>query len=123
MLLPVPVQQEIVAKAPHIAYAPTSLPAGWRYRTWTGGTTIVAIIFRKPGGAEADFFALPFAGSCASGSQGSTAGVYWNKGPARWTAWRCLRGVKLIGESLLASDRLSQASLVRFVASARRLGG
>jgi hypothetical protein len=121
MVVPVPVQHAIVSQAPLVAYAPTKLPAGWRYKSWQGSPTMIEIVFRGPGGAEADFFVLPLSGECSYGAAGSSGGVYWSKGPARWSAWRCVNGFKLWGDSLVAAKRLSQVALVRLVASARRL--
>ena len=121
MLVPVPVQQQIVAQAPVMAYVPSRLPSGWRFRSWFTTGSMVEIVFKEPGGGEVDFFVTRQSGSCAAGAFGSSGGVYWNKTVARAYAWRCLNGKKLVAE-LFPAKRLAQSALLRFVASARHLG-
>ena len=123
MLVPVAVQQQIVGKAPLIAYAPTRLPAGWRFSAWYTTGSMLAIVFRRAGVGEIDFYVTPYRGSCAAGSLGSTGGVFWNRTVTQQSAWRCVGGRKLVAETLLTAKRFPQVALTRFVASARRLGG
>jgi hypothetical protein len=121
MLVPVPVQQQMVAQAPLIAYAPRRLPAGWRFSSWRATGSMLEISFKRLGGGELDFFVSSYRGPCAAGSLGSSGGVYWSRTVARLSAWRCTGGRKLVAE-LFPADRLTKAELLRFVASARHLG-
>ena len=120
MLVPVPVQQQIVAQAPALAYAPSQLPAGWRFSSWFTTGSMLEIVFRRAGGGEVDFFVFRFRGSCSVGSLGKVGGVYWSRSVARPSAWRCIDGRKIIAD-LFPADRLSQTALLHFIASARRL--
>jgi hypothetical protein len=120
MLVPVPVQQQIVAQAPVLAYAPSQLPAGWRFSSWFTTGSMLEIVFRRAGGGELDFFVFRFRGSCSVGSLGKVGGVYWSRSVARPSAWRCVDGRKIIAD-LFPADRLSQTALLHFIASARRL--
>jgi hypothetical protein len=121
MLVPVPVQQQIVAQAPLMAYAPSRLPSGWRFRSWFATGSMVEIVFKRPGGGEVDFFVTRQSGACGAGAFGSSGGVYWNKTVARAYAWKCVSGKKLVAE-LFPAKSLTQPALLRFVASVRRLG-
>jgi hypothetical protein len=120
MLVPVPVQQQIVAQAPVLAYAPSRLPAGWRLSSWYTTGSMLAIVFRRAGGGEVDFFVYRSRGACSLGSLGKIGGVFWARTVAQPSAWRCVGRLKLVAE-LFPAERLSQAALLRFVASARRL--
>jgi hypothetical protein len=121
MLVPVPVQQQIVAQAPPlIAYAPRQLPAGWRYTSWGTTGSMLEISFRRHGGGEVDFFVTSYRGACAAGSLGSSGGVFWSRTVTRLSAWRCADGRKLVAE-LFPAESLTKSALLRFVASARHL--
>jgi hypothetical protein len=120
MLVPVPVQQQIVAQAPALAYAPSRLPAGWRYASWFTTGSMLEIVFKRSGGGEVDFFVYRFRGSCSSGSLANVDGVFWTRTVARPSAWRCVDGRKIVAD-LFPAQRLSQSALLRFIRSARRL--
>ena len=120
MLVPVPVQQQIVAQAPVLAYAPSQLPSGWRFSSWFTTGSMLEIVFRRSGGGEVDFFVYRFRGACSSGSLGKVGSVYWTRTVARPSAWRCENGRKIVAD-LFPAERLSQAAFLRFIASVRRL--
>jgi hypothetical protein len=120
MLVPVPVQQQIVAQAPALAYAPSTLPPGWRFSSWFTTGSMLEIVFRRPSGGEVDFFVIRLQGACSAGSLGKAGTVFWSRTVTRPSAWRCVAGRKLVAE-LFPADRLTQPALLRFVASARHL--
>jgi hypothetical protein len=125
VLVPVPVQHQIVQRAPQIAYAPARLDTRWHYERWSprGGT--VLIWFANKAGKEIVFKAAPFTGSCLAGRQKTfqMAGVkvYWGYDGAVQEAWRCVDGVKLLAATSLAPDRFADVGLGRLVASGHRL--
>src|SRR3954454_19159037 len=121
MLVPVPVQQQIVAQAPALAYAPTTLPSGWRFSSWFATDSMLEIVFRRRGGGEVDFFVFRLHGACSAGSLAKVGGVFWSRTVTRPSAWRWAEGRKLVA-GLFPADRLAQPALLRFVASARHLG-
>ena len=47
MLVPVPVQHEILQKAPLVAYAPARLSVGWHYVKWLRDGTALRIWFAR----------------------------------------------------------------------------
>jgi hypothetical protein len=120
MLVPVPVQQQIVAQAPALAYAPTTLPSGWRLSRWFSTGSMLEIVFRRQGGGEVDFFVSRLHGACDAGSLGKVGDVFWSRTVTRPSAWRCVDGKKLVAD-LFPADRLAQPALLRFVGSARHL--
>ena len=125
MLVPAPVQQEIVQQAPLMAYAPVQLAPGWKYSTWASTGNAVVIVFRNRAGKEIDFLVQRYTGDCSFGKQKSfqTAGVltYWSHTAAQQHAWRCVNGFKLTAETSLAPNRFADVGLVRLTASAYRL--
>ena len=125
MLVPVPVQQEIVQRAPLLAYVPSRLAPGWSYVTWaTTGKTLV-IVFRTRAGKEIDFLVTRSAGSCSFSSQKTfqMAGVkaYWGHTAAQQRAWRCVNGMRLTAATSLPPDRFADVGLARLVASGHRI--
>jgi hypothetical protein len=124
MLVPVPVQAEIAAKAPLVAYAPSRLAPGWRYVRWTHQGPL-RIWFHNRAGREIVFVAARFTGNCRAGMEKSfqMAGVkvYWGHTSNEQEAWRCVNGMKLVGATSLAPDRFADVGLARLVASGHRL--
>jgi len=55
MLVPLPVQQQIVQQAPLVAYVPARLAPGWKYVHWTATEETLVISFTKAG-KQIDFF-------------------------------------------------------------------
>jgi hypothetical protein len=97
VLVPVPVQHQIVQRAPHVAYAPARLGVGWHYRTWKLRSGTVRIWFANKAGKEITFVAAPFKGNCLAGREKTfqLAGVkvYWGHTSEEQQAWRCVNGV------------------------------
>lgn len=124
MLVPAPVQQEIVQQAPLMAYAPMQLAPGWRYSTWASTGNAVVIVFRRAG-KEIDFLVQRSSGDCSLGKQKTfqVGGVltYWSHTSAQQHAWRCVNGFRLTAETSLAPDRFADVGLARLAASGRRL--
>jgi hypothetical protein len=124
VLVPVPVQQAIVEKAPLLAYAPARLAPGWRYSKWTHQGP-VRIFFRNVAGREIVFAAAPFTGSCRAGMEKSfqMAGVkvYWGRTVNEQRAWRCVNGVKLVAATSLPPERFADVGLGRMAASGHRI--
>jgi hypothetical protein len=120
MLVPAPVQQQIAAQAPLVAYVPSRLPAGWRFSTWTTTGSMLEIDFRRTGGGTVQYFVTPYRGACSAGSLGSSGGTFWARTVTRLSAWRCVDGKKLSAE-LFPAQRLTKAALLRFIGSARHL--
>jgi hypothetical protein len=126
VLVPAPVQQQILTHAPQAAYAPARLAPGWRYTRWTRqGTRTVRIWFANKAGKEIVFVAAPFRGNCRAGMEKSfqLAGVkvYWGHRAEEQEAWRCVNGMKLVGATSLPPDRFADVGLGRLVASGHRL--
>ena len=125
MLVPVPVQQQILAKAPLVAYAPARLAPGWRYASWRTGAGALHIVFRNKAGHEVVFVAARFKGNCRAGMEKSfqMAGVkvYWGHTANEQEAWRCVNGMKLVAATSLAPDRFADVGLARMAASGHRI--
>ena len=124
MLVPVPVQHQIAAKAPLVAYVPSRLAPGWRFVRWTHAGPL-RISFADKAGREIVLEAAGFSGNCRAGMAKSfqMAGVkvYWGQGSVEQQAWRCINGMKLVGSTSLAPDRFADVGLARLVASGHRL--
>jgi hypothetical protein len=124
MLVPLPVQHQIAQKAPLVAYAPSRLAIGWRYRNWTNAGAL-RIWFANKAGTEIVFVAAPFKGNCRAGMEKSfqLAGnkVYWGHTSNEQQAWRCVNGTKLVAATSLTSDRFADVGLGRIVASGHRI--
>jgi len=125
VLVPVPVQQQIVTQAPRVAYAPGRLAPGWHYRRWSHRGGALRIWFANRAGKEIVFVAAPFKGNCRSGMEKSfqLAGVkvFWGRRAEEQQAWRCVNGMKLVGATSLPPDRFADVGLGRLVASGHRL--
>ena len=52
MLVPLPVQQQIVQQAPLVAYVPARLAPGWKYVHWTATEETLVISFTKAAAVE-----------------------------------------------------------------------
>jgi hypothetical protein len=124
MLVPAPVQDQIAAKAPLVAYAPSRLAPGWRYVRWTQQGPL-RIWFENRAGQEIVFVAARFSGNCRAGMEKTfqMAGVkvYWGHTSAEQEAWRCVNGMKLAAATSLPPDRFADVGLGRLVASGHRL--
>jgi hypothetical protein len=126
MLVPPAVQQQILEKAPLVAYAPSRLAPGWRYASWRlNRRGAVQIVFRNKAGREIVFVASRFTGNCRSGMEKSfqMAGVkvYWGHTANEQEAWRCVDGRRLVAATSLPPDRFADVGLARLVASGHRL--
>jgi hypothetical protein len=124
MLVPPPVQQQIVQQAPLVAYVPARLAPGWKYAHWTATEETLVISFTKAG-KRIDFFVRRFRGDCTAG-RGKTfqlAGVkvYWNKTPSEQMAWRCVGGVRMMAVTSLPPNRFADVGLGRMAASGHRI--
>lgn len=124
MLVPAPVQHQIVERAPLVAYAPSRLAPGWHYASWRKDRAL-RIVFENRAGEEIVFLAARFRGNCRAGMETSfqLAGVkvYWGHTTSGQQAWRCVNGVKLVGATTEPPERFADVGLGRLVASARRL--
>jgi hypothetical protein len=126
MLVPPAVQQQILEKAPLVAYAPSRLAPGWRYASWrVGDLGALQIVFRNKAEREIVFVAARFGRNCRSGMEKSfqMAGVkvYWGHTRNEQQAWRCVNGRKLVAATSLPPDRFADVGLARLVASGHRL--
>jgi hypothetical protein len=124
MLVPLPVQHQIAAKAPLLAFAPARLAPGWHYDRWTRDGTL-RIVFENAAGKEVVFRASRFRGDCRAGMAKSfqMAGVkvYWAQAAGEQRAWRCVDGVKLVAATSLPPDRFADVGLGRMAASGHRI--
>ena len=127
MLVPVPVQHQIVQRAPMVAYVPARLSVGWHYRTWKLQTGVVRIWFANRAGKEITFVAAPFRGNCLSGREKTfqMAGVkvYWGHTANEQQAWRCVNGVKLVAATPQPPEKFADVGLGRMVASGHKIRG
>jgi hypothetical protein len=126
------VQQLALKKAGTVAYAPTRVPFGYRYTSYTWLAASRQLTFRfddrryaRNGKHALRFTAEPFAGtlaSCADGKQKTLQldgnKVYWDGG----VAWRCVRGAdgKLV-KLLAAGPNLPDVALGIVAASGKRI--
>jgi hypothetical protein len=124
MLVPAPVQDQIAAKAPLVAYAPSRLAPGWHYVRWTHNGPL-RIWFANKAAKQIVFVAARFSGTCRAGKEKTfqMAGVkvYWGHTSEEQEAWRCVNGMKLVAATSLAPDRFADVGLARLVASGHRL--
>jgi hypothetical protein len=124
MLVPPPVQHEIAAKAPLVAYVPARLAPGWKYVAWQAPQGDLQIVFAK-GGRQIVFLAQRYRGDCTIGMRKSfqMAGVkvYYTSTAAEQRAWRCVNGMRLIAATSLPPDRFADVGLGRLAASAHRI--
>ena len=124
MLIPLPVQHEIVQKAPIVAYIPARGAIGWHYKRWTHAGAL-RIYFSNKAGKEIVFVAAPFKGNCRAGMEKSfqLAGnkVYWSQTATGQQAWRCVNGMKLAATTSLPPNRFADVGLGRMAASGHRI--
>jgi hypothetical protein len=126
MLVPAPVQQQIVEQVPPlVAYVPSRLAPGWHYASWTTTGKALMIFFRNGAGKEVQFLVKPYGGTCGF-SEDKTfqmAGIktFYSHNAAQQQAWRCVNGVKVSAATLLPPNRFADVGLARLVASGRRL--
>jgi hypothetical protein len=129
-VVPEAAQARIKAKAASLAYAPTRIPIGFRYRSWQYRQGALRISFRNQAGWEITFVAVPLAGSCRRGMQKSfqLAGnkVYWSETPTEQQAWRCVARrnrppVRLVAASPQPSTRLAAVGLGSVASSGKML--
>ena len=125
MLVPLPVQQQILARAPLVAYVPARLAPGWRYASWSAAHGALRVVFRNKAGRQILFVAARFGGNCRAGMEKSfqMAGVkvYWGHTSNEQEAWRCVNGRKLVAATSLAPDRFADVGLGRMAASGHRI--
>jgi hypothetical protein len=125
VLVPAPIQHQIVQKAPLVAYVPARLAPGWHYRTWTRASGGLRISFRNKADQEVTFVAAPFKGDCRGSAEKSfqMAGVkvWWNHTLDGQQSWRCVNGMKLVAATSLPPDRFADVGLGRLAASGHRI--
>jgi hypothetical protein len=130
-VVPAAVQTQIARRAPQLAYVPTRMLLGFRYRTWKAEAGVVRIWFRNRAGWEITFVAAPLRGGCRAGMEKSfqLAGnkVYWGHRVTEQEAWRCVPGrarrtIRVVAASAQPPTTLADVGLGRVVASARRVG-
>jgi hypothetical protein len=123
-------QEQIKHRAPALAYMPTRLAIGFRYRSWAATTQALRIRFSNKPGWEITFVATPMSGSCTAGKEQSfqLAGnkVYWSHTAEKQQAWRCVVGrtgrqVRLVAASTQPPEKFAAVGLGSIVASGRRV--
>jgi hypothetical protein len=124
VVVPVPVQHQIVQKAPLVAYVPARLAIGWHYERWTHPGAL-RIWFSNKAGKEIVFVAARFKGNCRTGMTKSfqLAGnkVYWAQAAGVQQAWRCVNGMKLVASTSLPPNRFADVGLGRIASSGHRI--
>ena len=128
MLVPAPIQQQIVEQVPPlVAFVPSRLAPGWHYAAWTTTGSTLMIFFRNGAGKEIQFLVKrDYGGTCGYGYGDKSfqmAGVktYYNHTAAQQEAWRCVNGVKISAATSLPPSRFADVGLARLVASSHRL--
>ena len=129
-VVPVTTQKQIAQARPSLAYAPTRMLIGFRFRSWRPGPATVYERFTNPAGWEITFVAAPLRGLCRSGStktfQLDGNRVFWGQTFNEQQAWRCIRTrsglwVRLAAASPQPPSKLADSGLGRVVASAKRI--
>lgn len=129
---PVPpvAQARIHAKAPTLAYVPTRIPIGFRYRRWSYEQGAVRIWFRNKTGWEIVFVAVANRGDCRAGREKTfqLAGnkIFWAQTANEQQAWRCLVGrsgrqIRLVAATVQPPNKFADVGLGSIVTSARRI--
>lgn len=127
-VVPTRVQSAIKAKAPRLAYVPTRMLIGFRYRSWRYESGVLRIRFRNKSGWEVTFVAAPARGSCLAGVEKrfQLAGekVYWAHTSNEQQAWRCVVGpggrkIRLVAASPQPPTKLADVGLGRVASFAR----
>jgi hypothetical protein len=129
-VVPVRTQAQIAKARPALAYAPTRMVIGFRFRSWRTGLATVYERFTNKAGWEITFVSAPLRGLCRAGSsktfQLDGNKVYWSKTVNEQQAWRCVRNrgglwVRLVAASPQPPTKLADSGLGRVVASAKRI--
>ena len=93
--MPVATQARIAKVRPSLAYAPTRMLIGFRFRSWRTGPAAVYERFTNKAGWEITFVAAPLRGTCRAGRsktfQLDGNKVYWSQTRNEQQAWRCVR--------------------------------
>jgi len=127
-IVPQTVQAQIQRRAPQLAYAPTRIAPGFRYRVWRFEPDTLRIWFRNKAGWEVVFVAAPQRGDCRDGMEKSfqLAGnkVYWSHTDSEQQAWRCVVGpakqpVRLVAASLVPPTKFADVGLGTVAASGK----
>ena len=94
-VVPVATQARIAKVRPSLAYAPTRMLIGFRFRSWRTGPAAVYERFTNKAGWEITFVAAPLRGTCRAGRsktfQLDGNKVYWSQTRNEQQAWRCVR--------------------------------
>ena len=129
-VVPVATQARIAKVRPSLAYAPTRMLIGFRFRSWRTGPAAVYERFTNKAGWEITFVAAPLRGTCRAGRSKSFQldgnKVYWSQTRSEQQAWRCVRNrgglwVRLVAASPQPPSKLADTGLGRVVASAKRI--
>jgi hypothetical protein len=128
--VPVATQAQIARARPSLAYTPTRMLIGFRFRSWRTGPAAVYERFTNKAGWEITFVATPLRGTCRAGKVKSFQldgnKVYWSRTVNEQQAWRCVRNrsgvwVRLVAASPQPPSKLADTGLGRVVASAKRI--
>jgi len=94
--VPIAAQQAIALRSPQLAYAPASVPSGYRYLRWKWdeNASIMRLWFRNAAGKEIVFSSTWQYGKCAASRRQTLriagATVYWTHGSRQQQSWRCV---------------------------------
>ena len=123
-------QKQIARARPSLAYAPTRMLIGFRFRSWRTTPAAVYERFTNRAAWEITFVAAPLRGTCSAGKtktfQLDGNKVYWSQTRNEQQAWRCVRNrsglwVRLVAASPQPPTKLADTGLGRVVASAKRI--
>ena len=129
-VVPVATQARIAKVRPSLAYAPTRMLIGFRFRSWRIGPAAVYERFTNKAGWEITFVAAPLRGACRAGMiktfQLDGNKVYWSHTGAEQMAWRCVtspsgRQLRLVASSPQPPTTFADVGLGRVVASGKRI--
>jgi len=129
-VVPAAAQAHIAKARPALAYTPTRMLIGFRFRSWRTGPAAVYERFTNKAGWEITFVAAPLRGTCRAGTiktfQLDGNKVFWSQTVNEQQAWRCVRNrsglwVRLVAASPQPPSKLADTGLGRVVASAKRI--
>ena len=123
-VVPVATQARIAKVRPSLAYAPTRMLIGFRFRSWRTGPAAVYERFTNKAGWEITFVAAPLRGTCRAGRsktfQLDGNKVYWSQTRNEQQAWRCVRNRGGLWVRLVAAQPAAAVEARRHRARPRR---
>ena len=124
-LVPAFTQQQIVKRAPAVAYVPARIATGYRYHHWTFSGGALRIWFRNKAQHDIVFVAAKQHGPCTAGREKTFQmggnKVYWGQTSNEQQAWRCVDGVRLVAATAQPPTQFADVGLGQVATSGHRI--